>query len=254
MDRRCVLKTVGLSAASAAGTYWLSRPRIRKPEGVYLQLGTSITAGLHGPGSNLTPITVGQRLNLVPINGGFDGGYVGYYDHRYSDDFSLQALSASIISGDWRPQDKSISFMGDGNGIGLANLKGLRLSDVTYIGLEYGNNDFTLNASLQIFASALDKSIKALKFAKQNAQVFLISPAWHPSEGTTNEVGATLQDYRNMMTQIGATNQTPCLDMRVSLGLTANNYKKYCFDEVHPNEVGARIRGEVISSFIQSFG
>jgi hypothetical protein len=72
-------------------------------------MGTSITAGLHGPGANLTPITVGSRLNLTPINVGFDGVYAGNLNYPNSDELSLCRLVDAIISGDWSAQETAIA-------------------------------------------------------------------------------------------------------------------------------------------------
>ena len=86
-------------------------------------MGTSITAGIHAPGAYLTPAIVGSRLNLVPVNVGFDGACAGAYERPYSDDFSLRRLVDAITSGDWTAQDRSISNIGVGNELALARIK-----------------------------------------------------------------------------------------------------------------------------------
>lgn len=111
MDRRSLLQSLGLVGVTAGTTYWLSHPRPQPPplRGIYVQMGTSITAGLHGPGANLTPITVGARLNLTPVNVGFDGACPGHNSNM--DEFSLCWLVDAFISGDWSAQDKAAAAL-----------------------------------------------------------------------------------------------------------------------------------------------
>ena len=106
MDRRSFLQNAGLIAASSGITYRLSKPKVRPPNGVYVQMGTSITAGIHAPGAYLTPVIVGSRLNLTPINVGFSGAGAGVYQRPANDDFSLRELVDAITSGDWSAQDQ----------------------------------------------------------------------------------------------------------------------------------------------------
>ena len=121
MDRRGFLQTAGLVGLTAGTTYWLSGPRVRRPKGVYVQMGTSITAGLHSPGAYITPVIVGSRLNLTPVNVGFDGACAGVYDRpASSDDLSLCKLVNAITSGDWSAQERAVSLIGQGNDIALS--------------------------------------------------------------------------------------------------------------------------------------
>jgi lysophospholipase L1-like esterase len=258
MKRRAVLQGLGLVGFTAGTTYWLSRPRVRRPRGVYVQMGTSITAGLHGPGAHLTPFTVGSRLNLTPINVGFDMACAGAYEGSHADDFSLCKLVDSIISRDWAAQDKSMALIGNGNEAALARIKTIDFNQVTHMGLEYGANDFTICAPLVAFKDALDYAVRKLLAAFPKARLFLITPAWQlnfeglDSDTHPNESGIFLKQYVETMVSVAAATGIPCLDMWRTLGINAVNYKGFTFDGTHPNETGARIRGEVIASFISS--
>jgi hypothetical protein len=53
-----------------------------------------------------SPVTVGSRLNLTPINVGFDGACGGEYQRSVNDDFSLRKLVDAITSGDWISADR----------------------------------------------------------------------------------------------------------------------------------------------------
>jgi lysophospholipase L1-like esterase len=258
MNRRFFLQNAGLVAASAGTTYLLTRPRVRPPKGVYVQMGTSITAGIHAPGAYLTPITAASRLNLTPINVGFDGTCAGAYERPHFDPFSLCKLVDGITSGDWSTQDKSITFMAGGNEASLLKIKAVDFNKVTHIGLEYGTNDFTVCAPLVTFKEALDYSVKKLLATFPKMRLFLITPAWLlnfeelDSDTHPNKSGVFLKQYVDAMVEVANSRGVPCLDMRRTLGIDSANYKNFTFDGTHPNEAGAIIRGEVIASFIKS--
>jgi len=258
MDRRSFLQSIGLVGLTAATTYLLSRPKLRRPKGIYVQMGTSVTAGLHAPGANLTPVVVGEQLNLVPINVGFDGACAGAYQRPNFDDFSLCKLVDAIISGDWAAQDRSMPFLGNGNEAALARIKTVDFNQITHLGLEYGTNDFTLCAPLAAFKESLSYSVRKLLAAFPKARLFLITPAWRlnfqelDTDTHANENGIFLKQYVDTMVSTAVAAGVPCLDMWRTLGINATNYKVFAPDGVHPNETGARVRGEVIASFLRS--
>jgi lysophospholipase L1-like esterase len=258
MDRRGFLQSLGLVGVTAGTTYLLSRPKTRRPNGVYVQMGSSVTAGIHAPGAYLTPVTVGSRLNLTPVNVGFDGACAGVYQRPANDDFSLRKLVDAITSGDWSAQDRSIASMAGGNEAQLARIKTVDFSQVTYMGLEYGTNDFTLCAPLPAFKESLDYSVRKLLAAFPKARLFLMTPAWRlnfeelDSDTHPNESGIFLKQYVDTIVSVATARGVPCLDLWRMRGINATDYKAFTFDGTHPNETGARIRGEVIASFISS--
>ncbi len=258
MDRRSFLQSIGLIGLTAATTYLLSRPRVRQPKGMYVQMGTSVTAGLHAPGANLTPIVVGERLGVVPVNVGFDGACAGAYGRPHSDNFSLCRLVDAIISGDWAAQNTSMPFIGNGNEASLARIKTVDFNQISQIGLEYGTNDFTLCAPLAAFEESLSYSVRKLLIAFPKARVFLITPAWRlnfqelDTNTHANEKGIFLKQYVDIMVSVATAAGVPCLDMWRTLGINSTNYRFFSPDSVHPNETGARVRGEVIASFLRS--
>jgi lysophospholipase L1-like esterase len=269
MNRRSFLQSLGLvastAAASSGATYGLTHRRI-PPQGVYVQMGTSITAGIHAPGAYLTPVVVGSRLNLTPINVGFDGACAGIYNRPYLDELSLCRLTDSILSGDWSPQDKSTPFLSPDILPALSRIKAIDFNKVSHIGLEYGTNDFTVAAPIgtdgdpdvRTFKGSLTHAIRKLLASFPRMHLFLITPAWrlnfqnldcdsHPNEG-----GIFLKQYVEAMLEVAALNHIPCLDMWRTLGINADNFKSFTADGLHPNEAGARRRGEVIASFMNS--
>jgi hypothetical protein len=100
--------TAGVVGATAGAVVWLKRPKPVPPRGIYVQMGSSITAGLHGPGANLTPIIVGSRLNLTAVNVGFDGGYADILNRPNLDELSLCWLVDAIMSRDWSAQEDAM--------------------------------------------------------------------------------------------------------------------------------------------------
>ena len=270
MDRRSFLTNLGLvavaSGASSGATYWLVRPRRVPPKGIYVQMGTSITAGLHAPGANLTPITVGSRLNLTTVNFGFDGAYTGQLNDPVMDHFSLCALADALTSGDWASQDKAVTALDPLYLPRLSGFKALDFNKVTYLALEYGPNEFTLGMPIgvnsdttrQTYKGSLNYSIKRLLTSFPLLRLFLIAPAWKlnvedlDSDSRPNPSGLFLREYVDATIEIAALNHIPCLDMWRTLGLGVNNYKAFTFDGTHPNEAGAIRRGEAIAAFISS--
>ena len=266
MDRRSFLQSLGLVGVTAGATYWLSHPRPQPlpPRGIYVQMGTSITAGLHGPGANLTPITVGARLNLTPINVGFDGACAGHNSNM--DEFSLCWLVDALISGDWSAQDKAAAALDPVVTSTLSKFKAIDFNKVTHLGLEYGSNDFTLatpigsrtDVTRETFRGALSYSIRRLLATYPQLHLFLITPAWflnfqdQDSDTHPNSRGTYLREYVDAVVETAALNHIPCLDMWRTLGLGVNNYKLFTYDGTHPNEAGAIRRGEAIAAFINS--
>jgi lysophospholipase L1-like esterase len=272
MNRRLLLQNAGLviaTAGLASGiTNWLNHGKQPKtiPRGIYVQMGTSITAGLHAPGGNMTPITVGARLNLTPINVGFDGACATTIQEPARDAFSLGWLVDAIVSGDWSAQEKAAASYEPAIRVVLARLQAVDFHKVTLLGLEYGPNDFTLaapigtsiDASRETFKGALNYSIRKLLVTYPDLRLFLITPSWRlnfedlDSDTHPNARGTFLRDYVDAVVETAALNHVPCLDMWRTLGLGINNYKTFTFDGTHPNEHGAIRRGESVAAFINS--
>jgi hypothetical protein len=274
MDRRRLLQNLGLvgltAGAASAATYWLNRPKPVPPRGIYVQMGSSITAGLHAPGAYVTPIIVGSRLNLTPVNVGFDGGYAGIIHYPGLDELSLCQLVDAITSGDWSAQDKAVILLDRPDDPVfapiLSKMKAIDFTKVTHIALEYGTNDFTqampigTNADVtkETFKGALNYSIRKLLTSLPKLRLILIAPSWRlnfeelDSDTHPNVKGVFLKEYVDAMVEIAALNHVPCLDMLRTLGLNIYNYRTFTSDGTHPNEAGAIRRGEAIAAFMSS--
>jgi hypothetical protein len=264
MDRRSLLQSLGLVGLTAgtvgltaATTYWMSR-RTRFSGGRYLQMGTSVTS------DGMTPAIAGERLGIPSLNVAFPGVFAGQYK-TYLDPMSLYCLTDAVISREWSPQIERCT--GDPRyRAPLSRLMSADFGGVTYLGLEYGTNEFHYDIpigedadfSKESFKGALNSSIEKLLTAFPKLRLFLITPSWmlthddRDSDQHPNATGIFLRDYVEAMLKVAQLNHIPCLDMWRSLGINKTNYKTFTPDGTHPNEFGARRRGEVIASFVNS--
>jgi lysophospholipase L1-like esterase len=261
MGRRKFLQSLGVAAISAGATYWTVK-KTSFSIGTYVQMGTSVTSGVT-PSANITPSIVGDRLGMLGINAGMPGACTGQNKYPEIEYRSLYRLVDAIISGSWTAQKAEEDPSLKAN---LSRLMTADLSKVSYLGLEYGTNDFNYSrplganrdATCETFKGALNYSLKKLAVAFPRLRLFLITPAWRlnveelDSDTHPNEIGLFLKEYVDGMLEIAALHHIPCLDMWRTLGLNIDNYKTFTFDGTHPNADGARRRGEVIASFIKA--
>ena len=260
MNRREVLLALGAAAAGAAGTYFtMARPH---PRGIYLQMGTSITAGVT-PEAGLTPALVGDHLGMVGINAGLYGACAARRTVPGVDQLALFALVDAVISGDWSRQASESNPVVRTN---ISNLAKADLSKVSYLGLEYGANDYAYNCPIGhasdvdcgTFKGALNYSLSKLSDAFPNLRMFLITPSWRlttkelDSDTNPNDIGLFLKDYVDALIDVAERYHIPCLDMWRTLGINIHNYKALTIDGIHPNDEGAVRRADVISSFIRA--
>jgi lysophospholipase L1-like esterase len=261
MDRRGFLQNFGLvgltAAASSAGTYWLTRPAKIPPRGIYVQMGTSITE----IGSK-TPIVVGSRLNLIPVNLGLHGACAGIYEGCNPSN-SLCSLVDAIVSGDWSKQVQENTF--EPNMRAIARAKAVDFSNVTHLGLEYGPNDFTLCGPIgacdqqkTTFKGALTYSLQKLSSAFPELRIFLIAPAWErnyedlDADLHPNKAGIFLREYVAALLDAAAVNRVPCLDLWSKMSTNIRNFRTFTHDGTHPTEAGAIRRGEMIAAFVNA--
>lgn len=125
------------------------------------------------------------------------------------------------------------------------------------MGIEYGANDFFLCVPIDDFKKSLNYSVKNLLTSLPQLHLFLTTPTWRlnfeelDSNTHPNKNGVFLKEYVDAVIEVATSNHIACLDMWRVLGLNASNYKNFTADGLHPNEAGARIRGEVIASFMK---
>lgn len=233
--------------------------------GLYVQMGTSITAGLRAPDAYRTPAIVGERLGIPAVNVGFEGSCAGPHVYPNFEDLSLYRLADAIVSRDWSRQEGSWPDDETKSPI-IAKFKKIDFGKVSHLGLEYGTNDFKLampigstsDATGETFKGAINYSIRRLLTAFPALRLFLITPAWQlnqadlDSDSHPNSAGIFLREYVDAMLDVSAVQHVPCCDMWRTLGINKFNYKSYAFDGTHPNAAGAERRGNAIASFMNS--
>jgi len=196
MDRRRFLQMMGVAAVSAGATYLaLKAPR----GGCYLQMGTSVTSGI-AERASITPAIVGERLGMLGINAALPGACAGQNLYPHMEFRSLYCLVDAITSRDWTLQEAET----EPNKAQVARLKTADFATVTYLGLEYGTNDFRYSRPIgssgdstrETFKGGLNYSLHRLALAFPQLRLFLITPSWctnfedKDSDSHPNEIGA----------------------------------------------------------------
>lgn len=250
-----------MAAVASAASYWLAR-RSRFSGGVYVQMGTSVTAGSLTKHSDSTPALIGSRLGMGAVNAAIPGSCAGLHKFPDANLTSLCSLADAIVSNDWTAHSgRTGNTMRD---IAVSRLMTADFRSVTHLGLEYGTNDFRYDRPIgldtdyggETFKGALNYSIQELLRAFPALRVFLITPAWmltmdeRDSDYFPNERGSFLKEYVEAMIRVAELNHIPCLNVWRTLGVNKSNYRTFTFDSVHPNEFGAARRAELIASFM----
>jgi hypothetical protein len=228
----------GLEAQKSIGVARVAEPgKLAETRGIYVQIGSSITADLHVPGAYVTPLIVGTPLNLTPINVGFDGGYAGTLNHPFFDAVSLCGLVDAITSGDWSRQEKVIAADDTVNAPILSRIESIDFSKVTYLALEYGTNEFTVGMPIgadndgtpETFKGALNYAMRKMFTSFPLLRIFLIASAWRlnfeelDSDTHPNEKGIFLKAYVDAMAE------TAMLKPHPLFGFVANPRSKYLY-------------------------
>jgi lysophospholipase L1-like esterase len=263
MRRGEFLRMAGAAAISAAVTHWATK-RTRFSAGHYVQFGTSVTAGTGTKYGGAAPALVGDRLDMPAANVAVPGSCAGVHKIPELSRYSLCYLTDAVVSGDWSKQSART-----GNVIADAAIARLMTTDfarVTHAGLEYGTNDFHYDRPLgadsdvsdETFRGALNYSIARLRSAYPALKLFLITPAWMPTEAgldgdrNANGCGDFLRDYVDAMAHVAGAHGIPCLDMWRRLGVNAKNVSAFAADGTHPTDAAVFRRAEIIAAFINS--
>lgn len=206
-----------------------------------------------------TSAMIAERTGATVYNAGF-GGCKMYKDGtQYWEDFSMQAITASITTNDWTDQDASLSagssvlpeYFSDV----VTMLKSLDFSKIDIATIGYGTNDFTGNVTEQEFKSALDYSIEELLTAFPNLKIYVISPMfrwWTVSDGSDTHENAnnnTLVDFVSYCKAEADKYHVGYIDTYTNLGVNLINRLQYfsSTDGTHPKKAGRYLRAYKIS-------
>ena len=121
--------------------------------------------------------------------------------------------------------------------------------------LGFGLNDYMSGSVLygekeNSYEGALRYMVRLLKKRYPTAQIILLTPSYisYYEHGTVivNEEGSVLNDYVDVVKQIGKEEDVIVFDVHNELGVDANNEKEYLVDMVHHTEKGRLIFGKYI--------
>jgi lysophospholipase L1-like esterase len=238
-----------------------------------VNFGDSIFGNTEGPTSISGYITSlsGATTYNVAFGGCFMSSNVQYWDA-----FGMYKLTAAMVSKDWSLQDAAIKgpeklpWYFEAH---LATLKSIDFSDIDYITISYGTNDYTGGKSidtegiaedLNTYVGALRYSLRKIYEAYPNVKIVVCTPTyrfWSDSDGnfqqdsdtrTYNAAQNTLQDFVEAAKAVAKEFKTPSLDMYYELGI--NQYNRLNFfttkDGTHPNEAGRKRIAEKICAVL----
>ena len=226
---------------------------------------------------------IAEATGATVYNCGFGGCRMAWHSEHWRA-FSMFALADAITTGVWTDQDAAIDASPSGMpsyfSETLALLKSIDFTDVDYITIGYGVNDFTGNVFIdahsglteqQYFKGALDYSLRTILTAFPNIRVIVITPCWmwYPNADTglldydsddaqaVNTRNLTLPDYVNACKTVCEKYHVPCIDTYTELGFNQYSYTAYfnvkgvdgasASDGTHPKQSGRQLRaGRII--------
>lgn len=235
---------------------------------------------------------IAEALGATVYNAGFGGCRMGYHSDGWRA-FSMYALADAITTGVWTDQDVAIAnppaglpnYFSDT----LTMLKAIDFSEIDYITIGYGVNDYTGNAFIdyqtgleeyQYFRGALEYSLRTILETYPNIRIAVITPCWmwfsdadtglldYSSDDAESENtrGYKLTDYVNACETVCEAYHVPCINTYNNLGFNPYSYKAYfnvkgidgvvVSDGTHPKQAGRQLRadrisGEMIKLFCQ---
>ena len=224
-----------------------------------------------------------EALGGTFYNAGFGGCRMGYHSDGWRA-FSMYSLADAITTGVWTEQDSAIAnpptglpnYFSDT----LTMLKSLDFSEIDYITIGYGVNDYTGNAYIdyrsglqeyQYFKGALEYSLRTILETYPQIRILVITPCWmwFPDESTglldyssddnvsANTRGLKLTDYVQACKTVCDNLHNPCVDTYTELGFNQYSYKAYfnvkgidgvaVSDGTHPKQLGRQLRADRIA-------
>lgn len=220
-------------------------------------------------GDTSAPAYVAERTGATVYNVGFGGCRMSVHPYTGYGEFSMWALAKAIATGDWSAQDAAAASGSANFPDQLAILKGIDFSDVDYIVIHYGTNDFTAGAGVAIdnasdpkdyntLCGALRYSIETLLSAYPELRIFVSVPAfryWTADDGTitypedyTNVNGNTLPEFVDALARTAKEYNLPVIDSYYGLGINKVNAATFLADGVHHNVTGRKRFGDFIGS------
>lgn len=254
---------IGMSAWALEGASADSRFAMK----TIVTLGDSIT---EGSGGYSWPAMFAEMTGANVINGGFGGCRMAVHDHssvgHIWDPFCMYRLSERI-AGDaagseedgWQSLIESAQIKDAESGgtpftpiaESLANLD---WSDVDYVVIAYGTNDFRGSGgdgvpigtdedmTGETFKGAINVTINNILTARPGIKILFATPLWRSrvsvsgedSNVTPNGSGVFLREYADAIVSRAKAYQIPVLDLHDECGINILNWEHYTPDGLHP--------------------
>ncbi|MEE0137744.1 SGNH/GDSL hydrolase family protein [Fusobacterium ulcerans] len=228
-----------------------------------VNFGDSIIGTFVGSGS--IPNVITDITGATTYNVGFGGCQMSDRTNQYWKDFSMCALADAVASGDFSQQTADMADPDwtnkPDNGISNLNrLKAIDFSEIDYVTISYGTNDYTAGDVLDnendpydysTVLGALRYSCKTLLEAYPNLKILVCSPIYRlflsssggsvvidaTGDDRTYAGGYTLKELSAAMVNCAKEMHIPVLDAYNDLGLNSWNYTNFFTgtDGTHPN-------------------
>lgn len=258
-------------AAATALTGYVGKKKTRSPDLVIL--GDSLFTQTEQQAS------VGERLQsrsgLTVFGGTFGGTCMARRNVRkimgYDQDvLSMAVLARAVASEDFAAQ-QSVRNTGVADEYFEETVDGLDqvdFDDVKILLLVFGMNDYHSGIPVEdtddprretTYAGALRTVLELLQKRYPDLRIILVTPtySWYPHQGITCEVfnpgGGILEDYVEKEMEIAREYGVEILDLYHDLYAhdSADDWKTYTRDGVHPNEAAMEMIASVIADYLE---
>lgn len=215
---------------------------------------------------------IAERTGATVYNVGFGGCRMSDHpSHGYAE-FSMWALAKAIADNDWTAQETYVSQGSDYFPEQLAVLKGIDFSEVDYVVIHYGTNDFGGGVVIgessaanyhSTLCGALRYSIETLLGSYPKLRIFISLPCFRfwTVDGQTvfsdtykNAQNKTLPAYVEAMRSVAREYKLPVIGNYFGNGIDKVNATTYLSDGTHHTTLGRERFGSYIAEQLISGG
>ena len=213
---------------------------------------------------------IDRTTDIEVFNVGFSG--TRWTDHSNANyiPFSMNRLADAVCDNDFTLQDEVIESGSEVFKERLAILKSVDFSQVEYISMCFGTNDWYSGVALKSQddnsasnkqRSNIEDSIKycveKFREAFPHIKIIILTPYWftfdsQDTDNVPNAKGDYLDDYVSYIEEISSSlNVESVINLYQSLDINFSNYGNYLYDGVHPNERLNNILAEILTTAIK---
>ena len=231
------------------------------------------------------PSMIAQMTGAIVYNAGF-GGCCMSDNGQVRKDFTMCRLADSIVAGDFTAQRNSgVSITYAGTSIDyvpdrISMLEDIDWTEIDYITIAYGTNDWNSNYALDnendlddttTYLGAFRYSVEKLLTAYPNLKILVITPLWRwwdtntgmPSEIQADYIDANdyakgtgykLWQYGDALADVAKLYHIPTLNIFWECMMTKQNRLEYfnANDGTHPKESGRYLMAQIIKVCLES--